>query len=160
MVWGVDEALLTGESLPLTRQAGDRVIAGSHNLASVVLVRVERTGAQTRRCAARRRERPDERVVGAHPPECAVGVVKGRRAEAEEFAVHGLFQGRVGHQVGDGADHLFLLRVQHHKVRIRPHQHRPLLRVKVQDLGDIGGGHGHEFVWLAKIDVHHGKWCR
>ncbi len=43
-----DEALLTGESRPLARGQGDEVIAGSHNLSSSVLVRVERTGTQTR----------------------------------------------------------------------------------------------------------------
>jgi P-type Cu2+ transporter len=44
----VDEALLTGESNPLPRGAGERVIAGSHNLARVVLVRVEQVGDNTR----------------------------------------------------------------------------------------------------------------
>jgi Cu2+-exporting ATPase len=44
----VDEALLTGESRPLTRQVGDEVIAGSHNLSAMVQMRVDRTGAQTR----------------------------------------------------------------------------------------------------------------
>ena len=44
----VDEALLTGESRPVSRSAGGLVIAGSHNLSSVVQVRVERVGAQTR----------------------------------------------------------------------------------------------------------------
>ncbi len=44
----VDEALLTGESHPLARGEGARVIAGSSNLTGVVLVRVEQTGAQTR----------------------------------------------------------------------------------------------------------------
>ena len=43
-----DEALLTGESRPLTRSAGDAVIAGSHNLTAAVLVHVERTGSDTR----------------------------------------------------------------------------------------------------------------
>src|SRR6185369_8575714 len=47
----VDEALLTGESRPLLRRKGEGVIAGSHNLTGVVLVRVERTGAQTRYAA-------------------------------------------------------------------------------------------------------------
>ena len=47
----VDEALLTGESHPLTRGEGEAVIAGSHNLTGVVLVRVERTGQQTRYAA-------------------------------------------------------------------------------------------------------------
>ncbi|MBK7049486.1 MAG: cation-translocating P-type ATPase [Rhodoferax sp.] len=44
----VDEALLTGESRPVVRGVGARVIAGSHNLSAVVQVRVERTGEQTR----------------------------------------------------------------------------------------------------------------
>jgi Cu2+-exporting ATPase len=44
----VDEALLTGESKPLPRRKGDAVVAGSHNLTGMVLVRVERTGSQTR----------------------------------------------------------------------------------------------------------------
>ena len=44
----VDEALLTGESRPVARQVGGTVIAGSHNLSSAVLVRVERTGPETR----------------------------------------------------------------------------------------------------------------
>ncbi len=44
----VDEALLTGESHPVKRGAGGLVIAGSHNLSSLVQVRVERVGANTR----------------------------------------------------------------------------------------------------------------
>ncbi len=44
----VDEALLTGESEPLPRAAGDAVIAGSHNLGGAVLVRIERLGEDTR----------------------------------------------------------------------------------------------------------------
>jgi Cu2+-exporting ATPase len=44
----VDEALLTGESLPLTRKAGDRVIAGSHNLSGTVEIQIEQVGAATR----------------------------------------------------------------------------------------------------------------
>ena len=44
----VDEALLTGESLPLSRQEGDAVIAGSHNLSGRVELRVEQVGAATR----------------------------------------------------------------------------------------------------------------
>lgn len=43
----VDEALLTGESRPLPRQAGDGVLAGSYNLSSPVRMRVERLGEQT-----------------------------------------------------------------------------------------------------------------
>lgn len=44
----VDEALLTGESRPLKRGPGDAIIAGSHNLAAPVLMRVERVGKDTR----------------------------------------------------------------------------------------------------------------
>jgi Cu2+-exporting ATPase len=44
----VDEALLTGESRPLSRQPGDRVIAGSHNLSGTIEVRIEQVGASTR----------------------------------------------------------------------------------------------------------------
>ncbi len=43
-----DEALLTGESRPVRRDAGDEVVAGSHNLSGTVLVRVDRTGDKTR----------------------------------------------------------------------------------------------------------------
>jgi Cu2+-exporting ATPase len=44
----VDEALLTGESRPLARRAGDRVIAGSHNLSGKLQVLIEQIGAATR----------------------------------------------------------------------------------------------------------------
>lgn len=44
----VDEALLTGESEPLARRRGDAVIAGSHNLAGPVEVRLTRLGTDTR----------------------------------------------------------------------------------------------------------------
>ncbi|GAB3767153.1 heavy metal translocating P-type ATPase [Ramlibacter monticola] len=44
----VDEALLTGESTPLPRAAGQGVIAGSANLGGTIVVLVERTGADTR----------------------------------------------------------------------------------------------------------------
>lgn len=44
----VDEALLTGESRPLARGVASQVIAGSHNLSSLVVVRVEQTADQTR----------------------------------------------------------------------------------------------------------------
>ncbi|MFM8576035.1 MAG: heavy metal translocating P-type ATPase [Limnohabitans sp.] len=44
----VDEALLTGESQPLSRRVGDGVIAGSHNLSGRVEVRIDQVGAATR----------------------------------------------------------------------------------------------------------------
>ncbi|NCP39466.1 MAG: cadmium-translocating P-type ATPase [Rhodoferax sp.] len=44
----VDESLLTGESKPVARASGDEVIAGSHNLAAMVIVRVTRLGDETR----------------------------------------------------------------------------------------------------------------
>ncbi len=43
-----DESLLTGESRPLPRGEGAIVIAGSHNLSAAVVLRVERTGSETR----------------------------------------------------------------------------------------------------------------
>lgn len=43
-----DEALLTGESRPVTRGEGDRVIAGSFNLTAAVEVQVEHVGTQTK----------------------------------------------------------------------------------------------------------------
>ena len=44
----VDEALLTGESRPVTRAAGAAVVAGSHNLSATVQVRVRHVGGDTR----------------------------------------------------------------------------------------------------------------
>ena len=44
----VDESLLTGESRPVARVPGSEVISGSHNLAAVVLVRVDQVGDKTR----------------------------------------------------------------------------------------------------------------
>jgi Cu2+-exporting ATPase len=44
----VDEALLTGESRPLARKVGDRVIAGSHNLSGTLQVQIEQIGTSTR----------------------------------------------------------------------------------------------------------------
>ena len=44
----VDEALLTGESTPQARGAGDALVAGSVNVGAPVTMRVERVGADTR----------------------------------------------------------------------------------------------------------------
>jgi len=43
-----DEALLSGESRPVPKVAGDALVAGSVNLGGPVLMRVERVGADTR----------------------------------------------------------------------------------------------------------------
>ena len=43
-----DEALLTGESTPLTRGEGEQVIAGSHNLTAPVEMQVQQVGSDTR----------------------------------------------------------------------------------------------------------------
>lgn len=50
----VDESLLTGESKPQARVAGDRVVGGSMNLVSPVVVQVEQVGEATRLAAIRR----------------------------------------------------------------------------------------------------------
>jgi Cu2+-exporting ATPase len=44
----VDESLLTGESLPVPKQAGDEAIAGSINRRGAVVQRADRIGADTR----------------------------------------------------------------------------------------------------------------
>ncbi len=44
----VDEALLTGESHPVTRQRGEALVAGSFNLAGAALMQIERIGRDTR----------------------------------------------------------------------------------------------------------------
>ncbi len=44
----VNESLLTGESQPIAKAAGDTVIAGTVNLASPVFMRVTQTGEQTK----------------------------------------------------------------------------------------------------------------
>jgi Cu2+-exporting ATPase len=44
----VDEALLTGESHPVTRLRGESVVAGSYNLGGPVLVAIQRLGRETR----------------------------------------------------------------------------------------------------------------
>ncbi|MEW5837948.1 MAG: heavy metal translocating P-type ATPase [Pseudomonadota bacterium] len=43
----VDESLLTGESLPSSRSVGDKLIGGSVNVESPLLMRVEKVGAET-----------------------------------------------------------------------------------------------------------------
>ncbi len=49
-----DEALLTGESRPVTKQVGDMVIGGSVNIASPLSVTVERVGEATRLASIQR----------------------------------------------------------------------------------------------------------
>lgn len=43
----VDESMLTGESAPVRRNAGDAVVAGTVNLGDPVIMRIDKTGADT-----------------------------------------------------------------------------------------------------------------
>jgi len=43
----VDESLVTGESLPVIKQTGDDIIAGTLNQSGVITLKVSRTGAET-----------------------------------------------------------------------------------------------------------------
>jgi Cu2+-exporting ATPase len=49
-----DEAVLNGESMPVAKQVGDEVVAGSLNLSAPLLMRVQRVGADTRQAAIER----------------------------------------------------------------------------------------------------------
>lgn len=44
---GVDEAMLTGESLPVTKRAGDSVVVGAMNLSGVLLIKTVTVGEDT-----------------------------------------------------------------------------------------------------------------
>jgi len=44
---GVDESLVTGESLPVEKKAGDKVIGGTLNGLGTLIFKVEKTGSQT-----------------------------------------------------------------------------------------------------------------
>ena len=46
-VSGVDESLLTGESLPVERRPGDRIVGGSVNGRGALVMRAEKVGAET-----------------------------------------------------------------------------------------------------------------
>ncbi|HAF55850.1 MAG TPA: cation transporter [Thauera sp.] len=59
-----NEALLTGESVPVPKRAGDRVTGGSINVSSPLLLRVEQVGDATRLAAIRRLM---ERAAGEKP---------------------------------------------------------------------------------------------
>lgn len=50
----IDEAMLTGESTPVFKRTGDRVLAGSTNLQSPVDIKVTQTGQQTTLAGIRR----------------------------------------------------------------------------------------------------------
>jgi Cu+-exporting ATPase len=43
----IDEALVTGESMPVTKQAGDQVVAGSINKTGAFIMRADKVGADT-----------------------------------------------------------------------------------------------------------------
>src|SRR6202000_2532381 len=43
----IDESMITGESMPVTKEAGGRVIGGTMNRSGSFLMRAERIGADT-----------------------------------------------------------------------------------------------------------------
>ncbi|MEM0099019.1 MAG: heavy metal translocating P-type ATPase [Thermoplasmata archaeon] len=43
----VDESMMTGESFPITKKTGDRILAGTLNISSVLKVKVEKVGNDT-----------------------------------------------------------------------------------------------------------------
>jgi Cu2+-exporting ATPase len=59
-----DESLLTGESRPLAKRAGDAVVAGSVNLEQPLVIRVTRAGADTQAAAIARLA---ERAAASRP---------------------------------------------------------------------------------------------
>jgi Cu2+-exporting ATPase len=61
---GIDESLITGESMPVRRGSGDRVIGGSSNVDSPIQVRVDRVGDDTTLAVIRRLA---ERCSGEKP---------------------------------------------------------------------------------------------
>ena len=46
-VGAIDEALVTGESMPVDKAAGDRVVAGTTSVSAAITMRAERVGADT-----------------------------------------------------------------------------------------------------------------
>jgi P-type Cu+ transporter len=44
---GVDESLITGESMPVTKAQGDRLVTGALNMTSSFIIRAEKVGADT-----------------------------------------------------------------------------------------------------------------
>ena len=66
----VEEAMLTGESRPRAKAIGDRVLAGSINRESPLIVRVDAAGEATAVAALARMV---ERAANARPRDRAVG---------------------------------------------------------------------------------------
>ena len=47
-VGGVDESMLTGESLPIAKKIGDTVTAGTHNIDNPLIIQTKKAGEETR----------------------------------------------------------------------------------------------------------------
>jgi cation-transporting P-type ATPase C len=83
----VDQATITGESLPVARGVGDRVYAGSVNLRGRIVVRAEATGRET---AIGRIITRVEHAQGSRAPIQTVGDSFSRRFVPASFALAGM----------------------------------------------------------------------
>src|SRR3546814_20086678 len=81
----VDEALLSGESLPLRKQAGDRVIGGSVNGSGALLIEVRDAGSATLLGQIVRQ------VAQAHRPRAQAPPLEHRRASGRASGSQDVF---------------------------------------------------------------------
>jgi Cu2+-exporting ATPase len=92
-VSSADESLLTGESRPVAKRAGDELVAGSVNLEQPLVMRVTRAGADTRAAAIARLV---ERAAASRPPLVEAADRVGRSLTLAVLAAAAFFYWRSG----------------------------------------------------------------